>query len=82
MIAELLMSALLSVAPMQPQGVETFSTPADPLFQVGPGVAFALVDSGPILCPRYPGDPPWRGATCRILMQLGPPDRLRWSDTK
>lgn len=33
----------------------------------------------PVLCPPYPGDPPWRPMTCFILTRLGtPPDRVRW----
>jgi hypothetical protein len=29
-----------------------------------------------ILCPAYPGDPPWRPITCFILTHMGePPDR-------
>jgi hypothetical protein len=30
----------------------------------------------PILCPPYPGDPPWRPITCYMLSHLTvPPDR-------
>lgn len=34
---------------------------------------------GPVQCPPWPGDPPWRGITCRILSRMGQaPDRPEW----
>lgn len=36
---------------------------------------------GVVLCPAYPGDPPWRPMTCFILSRLGQPwDRPAWKE--